>query len=102
MRQPVRSNRRQPFAANPAAVAEDGLAAPARIAAQKPVLPFSPDFRWLILSFHKSVQSSRPVSSCPRDDFARKTPEIEARQITSENPPVNRTRLLFFPHSPLK
>jgi len=56
MRQPVRSNRRQPFAANPAAVAEDGLAAPARIAAQKPVLPFSPDFRWLILSFHKLVK----------------------------------------------
>jgi hypothetical protein len=49
------SNRRQPFAPHPAAVAENGLAALARIAAQKPVLAFSPDFRWLILSFHKSV-----------------------------------------------
>jgi hypothetical protein len=56
MRQPVRSNRRQPFAAHPAAVAKNGLAALARIAAQKPVLPFSPDFRWLILSFHKLIK----------------------------------------------
>jgi hypothetical protein len=56
MRQPVRSNRRQAFAAHPAAVAEDGLAAFAGIAAQKPVLTFPPDFRWLILSFHKLVK----------------------------------------------
>jgi len=54
------SNRCQALAALPAAVAENGLAAPARIAAQKPVLPFSPDFRWLILSFHKQFKLADP------------------------------------------
>jgi hypothetical protein len=48
--------RRQALAPYPAAVAENGLAALARIAAQKPVLAFPPDFRWLILSFHKLLK----------------------------------------------
>jgi hypothetical protein len=56
MRQPVRLDWRQPFAAYAAAVAENGLATLARIAAQKPVLAFPPDFRWLILSFHKLLK----------------------------------------------
>jgi hypothetical protein len=50
------SNGRQALASDAAAIAEDGLAAFARIAAQKPVLAFPPDFRWLILSFHKLVK----------------------------------------------
>jgi hypothetical protein len=52
----LRLNRRQPLASHPAAVAENGFATLARITAQKPVLAFAPDFRWLILSFHKLVK----------------------------------------------
>jgi hypothetical protein len=50
---PGKSNRREAFAAEAAAVAQDGLAALARIAVEKSVLPFAADFRWLILAFHK-------------------------------------------------
>jgi len=56
MRQPLSLDRRQPFAPHPAAVAENALAALARIAVQKSVLAFPPDFRWLILSFHKLLK----------------------------------------------
>lgn len=52
----LRLNRRQALASHPAAVAENGLATLARIAVQKPVLAFPPDFRWLILSFHKLLK----------------------------------------------
>jgi len=47
------SNGRQAFAADAAAVGQRGLAAPARMAVEKPVLPFAADFRRLILAFHK-------------------------------------------------
>jgi hypothetical protein len=50
------SNRRQALAPHPAAIAENSLAALARIAAEKTVLAFSPDFGWLILSFHKLLK----------------------------------------------
>jgi hypothetical protein len=48
-------NGRQAFATDAAAVGQRGLAALARIAVEKPVLPFAADFRRLILAFHKSI-----------------------------------------------
>jgi len=58
----AKSDRRQAFAAVAAAVGERGLAALARIAVEKSVLPFAADFRWLILAFHKLkfVRASAP------------------------------------------
>jgi len=47
-------NRREAFAALAAAIAQNGAPALARISVQKPVLTLAPDFRWLILAFHKS------------------------------------------------
>ena len=67
----ARSDLRQAFAAVAAAVGERGLAALARIAVEKSVLPFAADFRRLILAFHKF----RFVS-------AWKTPLTERRRIT--------------------
>jgi hypothetical protein len=67
----AKSDRRQAFAAVAAAVGERGLAAFARIAVEKSVLPFAADFRWLILAFHKF----RFVS-------AWKTPLTERRRVT--------------------
>jgi hypothetical protein len=49
------SNGRQAFATDAAAIGQCGLAALARIAVEKPVLPFAADFRRLILAFHKSI-----------------------------------------------
>jgi len=46
-------NRRQAFAAFAAAVAQCGAATLGGFAGEKPVLPFAPDFRRLILAFHK-------------------------------------------------
>jgi len=67
----AKSDRRQAFAAEAAAVGEDGLAALGGIAVEKSVLPFAADFRRLILAFHKF----RFVS-------AWKTPLTERRRIT--------------------
>jgi len=49
----AKSNRRQALATKPAAVAQDGLAAFARIAVEKSMLPFAADLGRLILAFHK-------------------------------------------------
>jgi hypothetical protein len=48
-------NGRQAFATDAAAVGQRGLAALARIAGEKPVLPFAAHFLWLILAFHKLI-----------------------------------------------
>jgi hypothetical protein len=56
----IKSNRGQAFAPYPTAIAKDGLAAFARIAVQKAVLALPPNFRWLILSFHKSFKIADP------------------------------------------
>jgi len=47
-------NRRQASATHATAVGQRGLAALARIAVKKSVLPFAADFRRLILAFHNS------------------------------------------------
>jgi hypothetical protein len=47
------SNRRQAFASHAAAIGKRGFAALARIAVKKSMLPFTADFRRLILAFHK-------------------------------------------------
>jgi tetratricopeptide (TPR) repeat protein len=52
----MRLNRGQAFAAHAAAVVQRGLAAFARIAGKKPVLPFAAHFLWLILAFHKLIR----------------------------------------------
>jgi hypothetical protein len=49
------SDRGEAFAAGPAAIAQDGASAFAVIAAQEAVLPFAPDFRRLILTFHDAL-----------------------------------------------
>jgi hypothetical protein len=49
----AKSNRRQAFAAEAATVAQNRLAAFARIAVEKSMLAFAADFRRLILAFHK-------------------------------------------------
>jgi len=46
-------DRSETLAASAAAIAQNGAPALARIAAEKAVLPFAADFRWLILSLHK-------------------------------------------------
>jgi hypothetical protein len=48
------SNGRQAFAPLPTAVPQGGAAAFGGFAGKEPVLPFAPDFGWLILAFHKS------------------------------------------------
>jgi len=48
-----KSNGREAFAAFAAAIAQNGAATFAGIAIEKSVLAFAPDFRRLILAFHK-------------------------------------------------
>jgi len=55
-------DRRQTLATGPAAIAERGASALARVALQKTVLPFAPDFRRLILSFHVFLLSCCPFN----------------------------------------
>ena len=43
------------LASDSTTIPQNGSSALARIAAEESVLPFAADFRWLILSFHKSV-----------------------------------------------
>ena len=50
-----KSNGREPFAAHPTAVGQNGLAALAGITVQKSVLAFAADFRRLILALHKII-----------------------------------------------
>jgi len=52
-------NRRQAFTAFSAAIAQRGAAALGGFAGKKSVLAFAPDFRWLILAFHKFKLSRR-------------------------------------------
>jgi hypothetical protein len=59
-------NRSQPFAAVPAAVAQDGAAAFAGITAQETVLPFAANFRWLVLSLHKIITVLAGWKRAPR------------------------------------
>jgi hypothetical protein len=47
------SDRRQAFAAQSAAIAQDGAATARGPACAESVLTFASDFRWLILAFHK-------------------------------------------------
>jgi hypothetical protein len=49
------SHWRQPFAPDAAAVAQNGAPALRRVPAQKAVLTFAANFRWLILAFHKAL-----------------------------------------------
>jgi hypothetical protein len=60
------SHWRQPFAADTAAIAQNGAPTLRRVPAQEAVLTFAANFRWLILAFHKSlplrgVRSARAV-----------------------------------------
>ncbi len=48
-----KSNWREPFATNPTAISQGGLATLGGIAVQKSVLTFTADLRRLILAFHK-------------------------------------------------
>jgi len=47
------SGRRQTFAADAAAIRENAAPAFGRRAGAKAVLALAPDFRWLVLPFHK-------------------------------------------------
>jgi hypothetical protein len=71
----AKSDRRQAFAAVAAAVGERGLAALARIAVEKSVLPFAADFRWLILAFHKLNLVARWHGKTPFDGAAQDNSE---------------------------
>lgn len=57
------SNGRKPFPSHPAPVAQNGAAALGRVAIQKPVLALAPDFRGLVLSFHKSFEFNYPATA---------------------------------------
>jgi hypothetical protein len=73
-------NRRQAFASHAAAIGQRGLAALARIAVKKSVLPFAAHFRWLILAFHKLIwlPSGRKTGMCEDN---HETPRVKAQLI---------------------
>jgi hypothetical protein len=73
--------RRQAFAAVAAAVAQDGAAASARIAIEKPVLTLAPDFGRLILAFHKFNNGA-----------VRLKTRFTERESLSANRPLSRKR----------
>ena len=83
-------NRGQTFAAVPAAVAQDGAAAFAGIAAQEAVLPFAPNFRRLILSLHKISPVLRAGTARPRTP---KSPINGAEKSNSESLSVKRGKI---------
>src|ERR1041384_7673068 len=86
-----KSNRRQALAAHPASIAQNGAATLRRVAAEKAVLPFAADFRWLILAFHKVVSSNRgfPQLPCPAKCPERRA-TLSVKLYVSSAPPRRR------------
>jgi hypothetical protein len=84
-------NGRETLAAHATPVAQDGPATLAPLARQKAVLPFAPDLRRLILSFHKLicfVAAERFVNG--RSVFGNNS-EIGTQEVSSERLSVNRS-----------